>query len=180
MSREKFSIANGTSSRGQNLRKVRTFLGLTQAKLAERVGWKWKKVQDIESGKQKLTRDIAHELEQAWGIRTAWLLEGKEPMMVPGPLREGSPNGDRPAAPPELYEVVHNLSGRVTIVTAEEIQLIHKLLRVLRSEDPGLVQAITANLVQFERLSRLLNARFGDIILLERRQTPRDQKGLRC
>jgi DNA-binding XRE family transcriptional regulator len=159
-------------SRGARLKQAREALALTQGKMAEKLGWKWKKIQHLESGKQRLTMEIAVALQRAWNINGAWLLEGKEPMFLPPPLREGAPNGETPAQPREFYEVINNLSGRVTIVTAEEIDLIHKLLRILRSEDPGIIQAITTSLTQFERFSRLLNARFGDIILLERRTQP--------
>jgi transcriptional regulator with XRE-family HTH domain len=169
---EKIHTSEAGSDPAQRLRLARKSLGKTQAEFASRLGWKWTKIQSIELKKQKLTMDVAYAIQKAWGVSAEWLLTGREPVMVPGPLHEGSPNGDSPVAPRELYEVVHDISGRATIVTAEEIDLIHKLLRILRSEDPGIIQAITASLTQFERFSRLLNARFGDIILLERRTQP--------
>ena len=62
------------------LKIVREILGLTQAELGERLGFKWTKIKDIEIGKQKLTPEIALDIEKKFHFCFKWLLTGEGEM----------------------------------------------------------------------------------------------------
>lgn len=67
---------------GERLRQVREKLKLSQEALGAPMGFKYSKVRDLESGKQKLTLDIANSLEEIFFISSSWLLRGiGEPML---------------------------------------------------------------------------------------------------
>lgn len=176
MSRQKISKEEKVL-RAKRLAEARAYLRVTQKEFSSRLGLQEWHIRSIESGRVTLLMELALAIERVWSISSVWLLTGEGPMLAPPPLEAGAPNGDRPHEPPRLYTVIEQVGGRATVATEEEIALIHKLLRILRSEDPGIVSAITANLTQFERLSKLVNAQFGDIILLERRvqQLPQEE-----
>ena len=62
-------------------------MGFSQAELGERLGFKWTKVKDIEIGKQKLTPEIALDIENIFCISFKWLLTGQGSMTA-GNLKE--------------------------------------------------------------------------------------------
>lgn len=68
---------------GKRVKKVRETLDLTQAEFGERLGFKWSKVKDIEIGKQKLTPEIALDIEKKFAIDFKWLLTGEGQMLKP-------------------------------------------------------------------------------------------------
>ena len=68
---------------GARIKEVREMLGLTQAAFGERLGFKWSKIKDIETGKQKLTPEIAIDIEKKFSIDFKWLLIGEGKMMKP-------------------------------------------------------------------------------------------------
>jgi transcriptional regulator with XRE-family HTH domain len=162
--------SNKKNGFGQRLKKARESLGLTQADFGARLGFTWYKIKDMETGRQKIQPDTALLIEKKFAIDFRWLLTGEGAMISLPPPAEGLVDRARPEGKgPELYEVVEPVSGKATIVSGQEMRQIHRLLRILKSDDKGVVQAIGSCLREFERLSRLVNARFGDIILLERR-----------
>jgi len=65
---------------GERLKQFRQKLGLTQKELAEKLGFKWYKIKDMESNKQKITYEIAKELEKLFSINPDWLLTGEGEM----------------------------------------------------------------------------------------------------
>jgi len=69
-------------SPAERLKKAREYLGLTQKELAEKLGFKWHKIKDIETGKHKLSPDIASDIEQFYSISGWWLLTGKGEMLL--------------------------------------------------------------------------------------------------
>jgi transcriptional regulator with XRE-family HTH domain len=67
---------------GSRLKQVRQDLGLTQKDFAEKLGFKWYKIKDMESGKQNITYDIAKLIEKIFSINHDWLLTGEGEMYV--------------------------------------------------------------------------------------------------
>ena len=67
-------------TQGKRLKKVRENLGFTQEQLGERLGFKWSKIKDIETDKQKVSTEIAEELEKIFSISGWWLLTGQGEM----------------------------------------------------------------------------------------------------
>lgn len=61
---------------GERLKKARHKLGLSQEKLGIPVGFTNTKVRDLESGKQKITMEIAYLLEENFAISRDYLLDG--------------------------------------------------------------------------------------------------------
>lgn len=62
---------------GKRLKQVRDILKLTQEQFGEHFGFKGTKIKDIEIGKQKLTPEIALEIEKKFSISFQWLLDGR-------------------------------------------------------------------------------------------------------
>jgi SOS-response transcriptional repressor LexA len=62
------------------LREIRKTLGLTQEKFGEKIGLKQSQIRDIESGKQKVSVEIAEEIEKIFNIDAGWLVFGKGTM----------------------------------------------------------------------------------------------------
>jgi len=65
---------------GERVKKVREIMGLTQAAFGERLGFKWSKIKDIEIGKQKLSPEIALDIEDKFSFSFRWLLTGQGEM----------------------------------------------------------------------------------------------------
>lgn len=66
----------------ERLKKVREYLGLTQKELADKLGFPWHKIKNIETEKHKLTSEIAENIEQFYSISGWWLLTGKGEMLL--------------------------------------------------------------------------------------------------
>jgi len=62
---------------GKRLKEAREHLGLVQKDIADKIGYEWHKIKNIETEKHKLTPDIAEILEQNYSISGWWLLTGK-------------------------------------------------------------------------------------------------------
>lgn len=66
---------------GKRIKKIREeLLDLTQEGFGEPLGFKWYKVKDIESGKIKVSPEIATLIENIYSFKFEWLLTGKGPM----------------------------------------------------------------------------------------------------
>jgi transcriptional regulator with XRE-family HTH domain len=73
----------------QRLKEVRKSLGLTQSQLGEKLDIPWHRIKDIESGKQKVSPDLAERLEEIFSINGWWLLTGNGQMsLLPPPFPE--------------------------------------------------------------------------------------------
>jgi DNA-binding XRE family transcriptional regulator len=66
---------------GERLKKIRNDLSLTQAELANILGFEWHKIKDIETGKQKLTPELAKKIEDLFSVNGWWLLTGQEQLI---------------------------------------------------------------------------------------------------
>ena len=66
----------------ERMKEARKYLGLTQQQLAEKLGFKWHKIKDIEAGKLKLTPEIAENIDNFYSINGWWLLTGKGKMFL--------------------------------------------------------------------------------------------------
>jgi len=64
---------------GKRLKEARKTIRLTQAEFAERLGIKWFKVKDLESGRLKVTEELARKIHREFGINYKWVLFGEEP-----------------------------------------------------------------------------------------------------
>jgi len=58
------------------IKEVRLHLGLTQKALAESLSVKWYQIKDIETGKTKVSAEIAAQLCEKFAINAEWLLTG--------------------------------------------------------------------------------------------------------
>jgi transcriptional regulator with XRE-family HTH domain len=161
-----------TYSIGKRFSSFRDFKNLTGAQLGKILGVSQSAISDIEKGKSNPSAETIAAFVKYTDINPYWLLYGDGPMIREPDLRPAEIRTDRSRPEeggPDLYKVVEPVSGKATIVTNREMRQIHKLLCILKSGDKGVVQAIETDLREFTRLSRLVNARFGDIIILERR-----------
>ena len=66
----------------KRFKKVREYLGLTQQELADKLGFKQYKIKDIETEKQKVSSEIAENIENFFSISGWWLLTGKGDMLL--------------------------------------------------------------------------------------------------
>jgi len=66
----------------KRFKKARENLGLTQHELAEKLGFKQFKIKDIETEKQKVSPEIAEDIERIFSINGWWLLTGKGDMFL--------------------------------------------------------------------------------------------------
>jgi DNA-binding XRE family transcriptional regulator len=67
---------------GEKLKRARNQLNLTQAALAEPLGMPWDSIRDIETGRKKLSTDLAVLIEKVHGINLRWLLTGEGDMFI--------------------------------------------------------------------------------------------------
>lgn len=63
-------------------------MGLTQSEFGEGLGFKGKKVTDIEIGRVKLTAGIALKIQETYGISFKWLMEETGEMKIPLSLED--------------------------------------------------------------------------------------------
>ena len=66
----------------ERIKEARKYAGLTQEKFGDKIGLKQSQIRDIESGKQKVSVDIAEEIEKNFNICAVWLIFGKGQMVV--------------------------------------------------------------------------------------------------
>lgn len=170
MSRKKTSqmenyIRSGVADR---LRKIRG--SRSQKEFAQLIGISQQKVSNFERGILLPSIPTLIRIARESGVYIDWLLTGEGPMRPPVTrdlVLRTRIESDKEGF--DLYEVIEEISGKATVVTKEEMDQIHKLLRILKGGDAKLVEAVKSCLREFERLSGLISAHFGDIILLERR-----------
>ena len=64
---------------GKRIREIRKSAGMTQAEFAQRLGVMWYKVKDLESGRLKITEELAKKINREFHINYKWVLTGEEP-----------------------------------------------------------------------------------------------------
>jgi phage repressor protein C with HTH and peptisase S24 domain len=74
----------------ERLKEVRKSLGLTQEKFGEQIGLKQSQMRDIESGKQKVSVEIAEIIEKIFNIDAGWLIFGKGQMTTTSAIVESN------------------------------------------------------------------------------------------
>ena len=67
---------------GVRFRQARELLNLKQNECAETLGLEWYTLRDIESGKKKMTPEMAINMENLFSVNFRWLLTGQGPMFL--------------------------------------------------------------------------------------------------
>lgn len=128
---------------GERVKKVREMMGLTQAEFGSRLGFKWDKIKNIETNLQKLTPEIALDIEDKFSFSFRWLLTGKGSMTESGTADVGAHHTTRNLLDPITVRVVKTLSGmddtqkRDVLKYAEEKKLLLDLLAERRPRRAG-------------------------------------------
>lgn len=73
---------------GNRIRDIRKELGVTQTEFAHRLGMKWFRLRDLESGRLKTTEEIAKLINREFGNNYRWILTGEDPREYPLVERE--------------------------------------------------------------------------------------------
>ncbi len=157
---------------GDRIRKIRKDLKLTQAKFGDNLGFAWYKVKDLESGKIKVSPEIAKSIETSFSYRLEWILTGEGPEtkeqaeavrqeqileMIYRKLPERKKDSDAPAnetfSEPPRHPAAALMpspdSGPPGVDPA--VQAMADIKEIFDSRDPILVPAIQANLNAFKR-----------------------------
>jgi transcriptional regulator with XRE-family HTH domain len=82
--------------------------GISQARLAEFIGVSINKVRDAESGKTKISTEVATALEERFRYNFKWVLTG-----------EGEPKGESPKRPP--HEFIEEAAPKTWVQSASSI-----------------------------------------------------------
>jgi transcriptional regulator with XRE-family HTH domain len=165
------------NSVGGRLSWAREKKGYNIPMLSEIIRYAGGYLSNVELNKRTPSERFLDTLEEKTGISRAWLLTGEGEMFKAEKYSPQEKEAHQVAEGPNFYAIVEQVSGRCTIVSAEDMEMIHDLLCILKSDDQGIKEAIRANLREFKRLSGFLNAQFGDIIILERRVEIKDYEG---
>lgn len=64
---------------GSRIKDVRKSLCMTQTEFGKKIGLKWYKIKDLESGRLRVTEDIAKKINGDYGINYRWILFGEKP-----------------------------------------------------------------------------------------------------
>ena len=62
------NFKNGCFGSKERIKEIRNSLGLTQAEFGKALGLAWYKVKDLESGRLKITEDIAKDINEKFGL----------------------------------------------------------------------------------------------------------------
>ena len=71
---------------GDNIKKLREHLGLTQTKFAERIGITQSTIAMVETGKSKISRQALLAISREFGVRLKWLETGEGEMYIEADL----------------------------------------------------------------------------------------------
>jgi phage repressor protein C with HTH and peptisase S24 domain len=64
----------------KRIKLLRTQLGLTQQEFAEKIGYRWYQIKDIETEKTKASVEIVARVSEVFSVNANWLLMGRGPM----------------------------------------------------------------------------------------------------
>lgn len=108
------------------MRLLRRELGLKQADFAGKIGISRGYISEVESGKKPLSQRIVDAVQLHLGGNPAWLLEGKEPMLLP--VTPGAGRGDTLTPVPSddlvhipIYPDVELAAGHGALPVSEEV-----------------------------------------------------------
>lgn len=94
---------------GERIKKIRELFRMTQTEFGEKLGFKWTKIKDLESGKLHTTAEIALLIEKIYSVDLRWLLTGEGAMFRSGSqdrlVNIPDPSGDLSAAVKLLAEM---------------------------------------------------------------------------
>lgn len=65
------------------IREIRKSLDMTQVNFALRLGMNGHKIRDLESGRLKVTEEIAKSINREFDVNYRWVLNGEEPKKIP-------------------------------------------------------------------------------------------------
>jgi DNA-binding XRE family transcriptional regulator len=121
----------------------------SQSELAERVGLAIHKIKDIESGKVKISVEIASLIEEKFNFKFKWLLTGK------GEMYESQvPKGANDVAPVEKItpEPQHRLTGLAELYPETE-KYIRPIEGIIETGDPDLIATTLEKILEIVRHS---------------------------
>lgn len=94
---------------GERIKKIRELFKMTQTEFGEKLGFKWTKIKDLESGKLHTTAEIALLIEKIYSVDLRWLLTGEGVMFRSGSqdrlVNIPDPNGNLSTALKMLSEL---------------------------------------------------------------------------
>ena len=94
---------------GKRIKEIRELFKMTQAEFGEKLGFNWCKIKDLETGRLKLTSEIALLLEKNFSVDLHWLLTGEGTMFRSGSqdrlVNIPDPNGNLSTALKMLSEL---------------------------------------------------------------------------
>jgi transcriptional regulator with XRE-family HTH domain len=107
---------------GSRLKIIRQNLNMTQKEFAEKLGFKWYKIKDMESNKQKTTYEIAKSIEKKFSINPDWLLTGEGEMYK----KESAKNTNQEFTKIEnnnINDSIKNLPTDIQLILEELLQM---------------------------------------------------------
>ena len=162
---------------GERLKQFRQKLGLTQKELAEKLGFKWYKIKDMESNKQKITYEIAKELEKLFSINPDWLLTGEGEMYKNNKVQIfDSKNGIEVNYYPDVYASA-GYGAVNTIIEPQKVTLSKFIIDSFKIINPKRVDLIhiygdsmepvfqNGDIAVVERIDDISEVRNGDTII---------------
>lgn len=94
---------------GKRIKEIRELFKMTQAEFGKKLGFNWCKIKDLETGRLKLTSEIALLLEKNFSVDLHWLLTGEGTMFKSGSqdrlVNIPDPNGNLSTALKMLSEL---------------------------------------------------------------------------
>ena len=162
---------------GERLKQIRQNLGLTQKELAEKLGFKWYKIKDMESNKQKITYEIAKDLEKLFSINPDWLLTGEGEMYKSNKVQVfDNENGIQVNYYPDVYASA-GYGATNTIIEPQKITLSKFIIDSFKIINPKRVDLIhiygdsmepvfqNGDIAVVERIDDISEVKNGDTII---------------
>lgn len=122
---------NNFMNPGNRLKYIRNILGLTQEGFGKKLGMEDYQVRDMESGKVEISMPIAKLLYYETGTNPAWLLEGKEPMLLETAAESLTHFGTLDEVSQKILLLLKDMSEderRAALRTFEEKKLLKELI----------------------------------------------------
>lgn len=147
----------------KRLTKAREYLGLTKTNFARELGLKSFNIRDMESGKQKISAELATKLEEIFSISGWWLLTGKGTMLEEKVNYTSSSNG---------YEV-EMLSVKASAgegINNYQIEVIDKIImdKAFFRTEPDIKKI---KIIQVDGDSMYPTLQSGDHVIIDETQT---------
>ena len=127
---------------GKRIKEIRELMKMTQSDFGEKLGFNWCKIKDLETGRLKVTSEIALLIEKIFSVNFRWLLTGEGPMFITE-LKDQDrlvnipdPTGDLAAAVRLLAEMPEN-KRRDCLSYIQEKKLLLDLQREIEKIKAG-------------------------------------------